>query len=88
MSPYRAALIAFGHGEWAFVDGTIVRVARERPLQLCSIGSCTRIESVDNRPMANPTKRASTGSKRTPATKSRATTARKATTSRRSTRST
>lgn len=35
MSPFREALLAFGHGEWAFLDGAIVRVARAEPLQLC-----------------------------------------------------
>lgn len=37
MSPYRAALIRWGYGEWAFSqDGAAVRVAREFPLQLCN----------------------------------------------------
>lgn len=67
MSPFREALLAGGHGEWAFVAGELVRVAREQPLQL---SSCTLPNSGDNRAMA--TKRTG-GSmkKRTPAARSR-----------------
>ena len=38
VSAFREALLAHGHGEWAFhADGRHVRVAREAPLQLSSV---------------------------------------------------
>jgi hypothetical protein len=38
VSAFRAALLARGHGEWAFhADGRHVRVARDAPLQLSSV---------------------------------------------------